>query len=75
MGKTIKASRASIADADVIEEARTRYTGYYTSNSCGQKTRCLNWVEGDAMRMRIELKFRLIRQLMLAAEASDNRDS
>ena len=74
MGRTFKASRASIADANVID-AETHYTGYYTSNICGQKTRCLNWVEGDAMRMRIELKFRLIRQLMLAAEASDNRDS
>ena len=76
MGKKIKANRASIADADVIdEEARTHFTGYCTSNSSGQKIRCLNWIEGDAMQMRIELKFRLIREMMLAAEASDNRDS
>jgi len=76
MGKKIKANRASIADADVIdEEARTHFTGYYASNSRGQKTRCLNWIEGDAMQMRIELKFRLIRERMLVAEALDNRDS
>jgi len=33
----------------------------------------VNWIEGDALRMRIELKFRLIRERMLAPEASNNR--
>ena len=76
MGKTIKANRASIADANVIdEEARTHFTGYYTSNSCGGKTAYVNWIEGDALQVRIELKFRLIREMMLVAEALDNRDS
>jgi hypothetical protein len=74
MAKTIKASRASIADAEVVdEEACTHYTGYYTSNSCGEKTRYVNWVEGDALRMRIEVKLRLIHERMLAPEASNNR--
>ena len=74
MGKTINTNQASIADADVIdEEACTHYTGHYASNSWSQTTRSLNWIEGDAMRMRIELKFRLIRERMLAAEASNNR--
>jgi hypothetical protein len=74
MGKTIKTNQASIADTDVIdEEACTHYTGHCAPNSWSKKTRCLNWIEGDAMRMRIELKFRLIRERMLAAEASNNR--
>jgi hypothetical protein len=68
MAKTIKASRASIADAEVVdEEACTHYTGYYASNSCGAKTRYMNWIEGEALRMRIELKFRLIHERMLVA--------
>jgi len=74
MAKTIKASRASKADAEVVdEEACTHYTGNYTSNSCGEKSCYVNWIEGDALRMRIELKFRLIRERMLAPEASNNR--
>ena len=74
MAKTIKANRASKADAEVVdEEACTHYTGNYTSNSCGEETRYVNWIEGDALRMRIELKFRLIRERMLAPEASNNR--
>ena len=77
MAKSIKANRASttsIADAEVVdEEACTHYTGYYTSNSCGEETRYLNWIEGDAMRMRIELKLRLIHERMRASEASNNR--
>jgi hypothetical protein len=67
MAKTIKANRATRADADVVdEEACTHYTGYYTSNSCGRKSRYVNWIEGEAMRMRIELKFRLIDERMIA---------
>jgi hypothetical protein len=76
MAKTIKVNlgRASKADADVVdEEACTHYTGNYASNSCGEETRYVNWIEGDALRMRIELKFRLIRERMLAPEASNNR--
>jgi hypothetical protein len=77
MAKTIKANRTSttsIAEGEVVDqEACTQYTGYYTSNSCGEETRYLNWIEGDAMRMRIELKFRLIHERMLAPEASNNR--
>jgi hypothetical protein len=77
MAKTIKVNlgRASKADADVVdEEACTHYTGSYTSNSCGGKTAYVNWIEGDALRMRIELKFRLHREKMLtlAPEASNN---
>jgi hypothetical protein len=74
MARTIKANRAPIADAEVVdEEACTHYTGNYTSNSCGEETRYVNWIEGDALRMRIELKFRLIHERMLAPEASNNR--
>ena len=78
MAKTIKVNlgRASKADADAVdEEACTHYTGSYTSNSCGGKTAYVNWIEGDALRMRIELKFRLMREKMLALapEASNNR--
>ncbi len=74
MAKTIKANRASIVDAEVVDqEACTHYTGYYTPNSCGEETRFVNWIEGDAMRMRIELKFRLIHERMLAPETSNNR--
>jgi hypothetical protein len=75
MARTIKANRAPIADAEVVdEEACTHYTGNYTSGSCGEETRYVNWIEGDALRMRIELKFRLIHERMLAEpEASNNR--
>jgi hypothetical protein len=74
MAKTIKANRASIADVEVVDqEACTHYTGYYTSSSCGEESRYVNWIEGDAMRMRIELKLRLIHERMLAPEASKNR--
>ena len=74
MAKTIKANRAPIADAEVVdEEACTHYTGNYTSDPCGERTRYVNWIEGDALRMRIELKFRLIRERMLAPEASNKR--
>ena len=78
MAKTIKANlgRDSKADVDVVdEEACTHYTGSYTSDSCGGKTAYVNWIEGDALRMRIELKFRLLREKMLAlaSEASNNR--
>jgi hypothetical protein len=69
MAKTIKVNlgRASKADADAVdEEACTHYTGSYTSNSCGGKTAYVNWIEGDALRMRIEVKLRLIREKMLA---------
>jgi len=74
MAKTIKANRASRADAEVVdEEACTHYTGNYTSNLCGGKTRYANWIVGHAMQVRIELKFSLIRERMLASEASNNR--
>jgi hypothetical protein len=74
MAKTIKANRASIADVEVVDQEEcTHYTGYYTSNSCGEESCYVNWIEGDAMRMRIELKFRLIHERMLAPEASNNR--
>ena len=74
MAKTIKANRAPIADAEVVdEEACTHYTGSYASSSCGEETRYVNWIEGDALRIRIELKFRLIRERMLAPEASNSR--
>ena len=73
MAKTIKANRASKAGAEVVDDkACTHSTGYYTNNSCGEETRYVNWIEGDALRMRIELKFRLIRERMLAHEASNN---
>jgi hypothetical protein len=68
MARTIKANRAAKADTDVVdEEACTDYTGNYTSDSCGQKSHYVNWIEGDAMRMRIELKVRLIHERMIAA--------
>ena len=69
MAKTIKLNlgRASKADADVVdEEGCTRYTGAYTSNSCGGITAYVNWIEGDVLRMRVELKCRLMREKMLA---------
>ena len=68
--------RGSKADADVVdEEACTHYTGSYTvaSNSCGGKNRYVDWIEGDALQMRIELKFRFIRERMLAPEACNKR--
>jgi hypothetical protein len=65
---TIKANRAAKADTDVVDEkACTDYTGYYTSNSCGQISQYVDWIEGDAMRMRIELKVRLIHERMIEA--------
>ena len=74
MARTIKGNRTCIADAEVVDqEACKHYTGYYTSTSCGEETRYVNWIEGDAMRIRIELKFRLIHERMLAPEASNNR--
>ncbi len=68
MARTIKANRATKADSDVVDEEKcTHYTGYYTSDSCGQKSHYVNWIEGEAMRMRIELKIRLIHERMIAA--------
>jgi hypothetical protein len=61
MAKSIKANRALIAD-----EACTQHTGYYTPSKKSENTPFQHWIEGDAMRMRIELKFRLIHQRMLA---------
>jgi hypothetical protein len=69
MAKTIKANRASKAGAEVVDDkACTHYTGYYTSNSCGEKTRHVDWlrVEGEAMRVRVELKFSFLHERMLA---------
>jgi hypothetical protein len=66
MAKTIKANRASIPDPEFVDEHTCmQYTGYYTSNSCGGKTRYVNWIVGEAMRIRIELKFCLIHERML----------
>ena len=66
MAKTIKANRAPIPDPEFADEQTcTHYTGYYTSNSCGGKTRYVNWIVGEAMRVRIELKFCLLHERML----------
>jgi hypothetical protein len=47
MAKTIKANRASKADAEVVdEEACTHYTGNYTSNSCAETRRHVGPGEG-----------------------------
>jgi hypothetical protein len=47
MAKTIKANRASKADAEVVdEEACTHYTGNYTSNSCAETRRHVGPSEG-----------------------------
>ena len=74
MAKMIKANRPSIADADVVDEnACTHYTVCYTSNSsCGEKTGHVHWIEGHAMRVRIDLKFHLLHERMLAFEASND---
>jgi hypothetical protein len=73
MAKMIKANRPSRADADVVnEKACTHYTGCNTSNSsCGKKTGYV-WIEGHAMRVRIDLKFHLLHEKMLACEASND---
>jgi hypothetical protein len=72
MAKSIKANRAN--RALIADEACTQqHTGYYTYSKKSESTPFQYWIEGDAMRMRIELKFRLIRERMLAAEASNNR--
>jgi hypothetical protein len=62
MAKSIKANRASL----IADETCKQYTGYYTSSSGSENNPFQYWIEGDAMRMRIELKFRLIHQRMLA---------
>ena len=76
MAKTIKANRPSIADADVVDErACTHCTGCYTpTSSCGGKTRYVDtrWIEGHAMRVRIDLKFRLLHERMRACETSND---
>ena len=69
MAKTIKANRASKAGAEVVDDkACTHSTGYYTNNSCGEETRYVDWlrVEGEAMRVRVELKFGFLDERMLA---------
>ena len=75
MAKMIKANRPSIADAEVVDEkACTHYTGCCASNSSrGEKTRYVetSWIEGHAMRVRIDLKFHLLHERMLACEASN----
>jgi hypothetical protein len=77
MAKMIKANRPSIADAEVVvdEKACTHNTGCYpSSSSCGKKTRYVDpsWIEGHAMRVRIDLKFRLLHERLLACEASND---
>jgi hypothetical protein len=69
MAKTIKANRASKAGAEVVHNtACTHSTGYYNSDSCGEKTRYVDWlrVEGEAMRVRVELKFGFLHERMPA---------
>jgi len=78
MAKMIKANRPSTADADVVDEkACTNYTVCYTSNSsCGEKTGHADWnhwIQGHAMRVRIDLKFHLLHEKMIACEASNDR--
>ena len=64
MAKTIKANRTSIPEPEFVDEQTcTHYTGYFSS--CGGKTRYVNWIVGEAMRIRIELKFCLIHERML----------
>jgi len=58
MAKSIKANRASL----IADEACTQHTGYYASSSCSENTPFQYWIEVDAMRTRIELKFRFIHQ-------------
>ena len=66
MAKTIKANRASKAGAEVVDDkACTHYTGHYTPNSCGEKSHYVNWIEGGAMRARVELKFGFLHERML----------
>ncbi len=68
MATTIKAKRAPKAGAEVVDEKTcTHYTGHYTPNSCGEKTRYVNWIEGEAMRVRIELKFGFLHERMLTS--------
>jgi hypothetical protein len=79
MAKMIKANRPSKADADVVDEkACTHYSDYtvcYTSNSsCGKKSGYVDWIEGHAMRVRIDLKFHLLHERMLACEASNDQN-
>ena len=79
MAKTIKGNRPSIADADVVDEkACLHYTGCYTStSSCSEKT-CYadtSWIEGHAMRVRIDLKFRLLQERMRACETQNDPNS
>ena len=73
MAKMIKANRPSRSDADVVnEKACAHYTACNTSNSsCGEKTGYV-WIEGHAMRVRIDLKFHLLHERMLACEASND---
>jgi hypothetical protein len=75
MAKMIKANRpSSTADADVVDEkACKHYTVCYTSNSsCGKESGYVDWIEGHAMRVRIDLKFHLLHERMLACEASND---
>ncbi len=77
MAKMIKANRPSKADADVVDEMACThyYTVCYTStSSCGEKTRYVDtrWIEGHAMRVRIDLKFRLLHERIRACEASND---
>ena len=73
MAKMIKANRPSIAHADVVDEkACTHHTRCCASNSsCCEKTGHV-WIEGHAMRVRIELKFHLLHERMLASEDSND---
>ena len=79
MAKTIKGNRPAIADVDVVDEtACLHYTGCYTStSSCGEKTWNVytSWIEGHAMHVRIDLKFRMLHERMRAFEASNDPNS
>jgi hypothetical protein len=76
MAMTIKGNRPSMADADVVDDrACMHYTGCCTStSSCGEKTRNVvtRWIEGHAMRVRINLKFRLLHERIRACETSND---
>ena len=77
MAKMIKANQPSIADAGVVDEmACTHYNtvSYTSTSSCGGKTRYVDpsWIEGHAMRVRIDLKFRLLHERMRACDASND---
>ena len=66
MAKRIKETRPSTADADVmhaLHQTRTAPGTHYT------KTGHIDWIEGHAMLVRIDLKFHLLHERMLVCGA------